>query len=231
MSQGSKVQDIQDALRVAAEDLVLQTYAPNDDGSEEGGEEMTPPVDEVTYFVPLDESAVAAFTAGEIDAGAFMAQICAEPVITALEDLTGLAYVLTDFGKSPELEEATGGGEMVIGPDNEAFMPEHLTVTESDGGGYHICDPMVFKTAEEVKALTTRLMSIDEKTFRKKADIKKLIKSGWLDGYGKHLVKKEADYIVTELLAQFAMLRTAYLKAAAHGKGWVIFVGYEDAGV
>lgn len=64
---------------------------------------------------------------------------------------------------------------------------------------------------------------------RKRADIKKLIKSGWLDDYDKRSVKKEADYIKTTLLAQFAMLRTPYLQATALGKGMAVFVGYTDA--
>jgi sugar fermentation stimulation protein len=230
MKQGWSVQEIQDALRAAVEDMVPQTLAPDDvsDG-ENGGETMIPPIEGATYFVPLEESVVAAFSAGELDGNALMAQICAEKGLAVLDDLTGLDLVLTDFGKSPAFEDATDGGEIVAGPDGEAFMPEYLTVSEPDGSGYHICEPMVFKTAEEVRAAAAMLMGIDEKAFRNKADIKKLIKSGWLSGYDKRSVKKEADYIKTTLLAQFAMLRTPYLQAAAQGKGVVIFVGYTDA--
>jgi hypothetical protein len=54
-----------------------------------------------------------------------------------------------------------------------------------------------------------------------------LPKSGWLDGYDKRLVKKEADYIVTSLWAEFAMMRTAYIIAAGNGKGLLIFTGYQ----
>ncbi|MDR1536727.1 MAG: YfbM family protein [Clostridiales bacterium] len=228
IKQGLSMQNSHDALRVAVEDVSPITFAPDDDSnSQNRGETMTPPIKASTFFVPLDESIISAFSSGKLDGKALMAQIGARTGIAALDDLAGLELVLTDFGKSPASSSAIGGGEIVAGSGGEAFIPECLAVSEP-GGGYHICEPMVFKNAEEVKAIAAMLMGIDEKAFRKKADIKKLIKSGWLAGCDRRSAKKEADYIKTTLLAQFAMLRTPYLQAAAHKNGVAIFVGCKD---
>ncbi|GHT14479.1 hypothetical protein FACS189426_20850 [Bacteroidia bacterium] len=227
IARGLSVAEIQDALRAAA-DAVPQTYAPNaaEPESDSGGA-LEPPISETVYFLPMEESVIAAFAAGELDSAGLMGSICVSPDVTPLELTEGLALVLTDFGRQPKFEEATGGGEIVAGPDGEAFIPERLSVTEPEAGERLICEPMVFKAADEVRALAALLMPVDEKTFRKRVNVRKLLKFGWPHGYGKHPVKEEADYIIAALLAEFAMLRTSYLKAAAHGKGMAVFVGYQ----
>ena len=226
MSQGVSVQEIQDVLR-AATDFVPQTYASDDCADDEQGEKLVPPLGEITYFVPLDESVVTAFSAGEIDAATLMAQVCCQPDFTAFDDLSGIELVLTDFKSAPEYEQAACGGEIVADKNGEACMPEYLTIKYQDGGGFHICEPMVFKTAEEVNKIHTLLDVFSEQTFAKQANIKKLAKSDWLAGLDKREVKKEAEHIVGELWAEFLRLREVYKSALSQSKGVVIFVGYQ----
>jgi hypothetical protein len=71
------------------------------------------------------------------------------------------------------------------------------------------------------------LEPFDQKTFFKKADIKNLLKSGWLDGYDPRSVKKEADYIISELWKEFTVLLEVYRRASEQRKGMLIFVGYQ----
>jgi hypothetical protein len=227
MAQGLSVTEIQNAVRAAVTDIVPQTYAPDIDESDNHGDSLNPPVSVTTYFLPMDENVIADFTSGKLNQAAFLELLFASPDIIALEMTEGIDLVLSGYGKIDAYDEVTCGGEIVAGPDGEAFMPEHVDVREQDGSAYLISDPMVFKTAEEVAVITVLLSSIDEQNFCKKADIKKLIKSGWLDGYDKRSVKKEAAYIISALQEEYISLRNMYEKAAKNKKGMLIFVGYE----
>jgi hypothetical protein len=71
------------------------------------------------------------------------------------------------------------------------------------------------------------LEPFDQKTFFRKADIKKLLKSGWLDGYDPRSVKKETDYIIDELWKEFTVLQEVYRRASEQRKGMLIFAGYQ----
>jgi hypothetical protein len=228
MAQGLSVTEIQNTVRAAVTDIVPQTYAPDIDESENHGEPLSSPVSATTYFLPIDENVIADFTSVELNEIKFMELLCTSPDIIALEMTEGIDLVLGGFGKTNAYDEVTCGGEIVAGPDGEAFMSEQVDVREQDDSAYVICEPMVFKSAEEVAAIVALLSSIDEQDFRKKADIKKLMKSGWLDGYDKRSVKKEAQYIISALQEEFASLRDVYEKAAKNKKGMLIFVGYED---
>jgi len=237
MKQGLPVMKIQEVLR-SATDMVPQTYAPDDTGTDDAGEALEPPVGSIAYFLPMDESTIEAFSAGKIGKTELMDLICKVPDITPMEMTDGLDFVLTDYGKNMALDDATGGGEVVAGPDGEAFVPENLEMRYLDGSGdtmpdgslavrnATISEPMVFKTADEVMALKKLLDPITEHVFNKKADIKKLVKAGWLADYDKRSVKKEAGFIIGELWKEFVKLKKVYRKATEQQKGMVVFIGY-----
>jgi hypothetical protein len=227
MNQGISIMKIQNALR-AATDRVEQTHAPDADESDaELGERLEPPLYVFTFFLPIEEATITAFSAGDFDDLALIERIRISPDIIQLEMSRGLELVLSDFDKNPELSDVVSGGEIVAGSDGEAFMPEELIIKEEGGFQYYVSDPAVFKTAQEVQSINTLLESFDQKTFFKKADIKKLLKSGWLEDYNPRSVKKEADYIIAELWKEFISLREVYRKAAEQQKGMFIFVGYQ----
>ena len=225
VKQGLPVMKIQETLR-AATDMVPQTYAPDDTG-DDSGEALEPPVGSITFFLPMDESIINAFTAGKLGKAELMDLLGSSPDITPIEMSGGLDLVLTDYGKNMALDDATGGGEIVAGPDGEAFIPENLDIRNTEGDCGAVREPMVFKTAPEVKSIEALLEPITEYVFRKKADIKKLLKAGWLDEYDKRSVKKEAGYIIGVLWDECAALREVYRKAAEQQKGMVVFMGYE----
>ena len=232
MSQGVPVMELQDALR-AATDRVEQTYAPDADepadaSGEEPGEGLEPPVSAFTFFLPLEETVIAGFASGGIDGPLLMERIRGASNSTALEMTEGLELVLSDFGKNRLLCRVITGGEIVAGSDGEAFMPEYLTVKE-EGCQYLVSDPAVFKSAEEVQSLARLLEPFDRKIFFKKADIKKLIKFGWLEGYDLRQVKKEAQYIIDELWKECTALKEVYRRASEQRKGMLIFAGCQGA--
>jgi hypothetical protein len=227
MQEGLSVAEIQDALR-AAVDTVPQTYAPDADKSGgDYGELLEPPVGVTEYYAPLEDAAAAALTKGELDAARFFFRLRESPDSTPITMGDGIALIITDFGKKPELQDAAGGGEALAGPDGEAFMPEYLSVTDAEDYSFLVCEPVVFKTAEEVRSISAMLESPDKKLFYHKANIKKLITAGWLDGYDKRAVKKEAAYILGELWNEFVLLREVYRKAASQQQGMAIITGYE----
>jgi hypothetical protein len=227
MNQGISIMEIQDALQAAA-GRVEQTYAPDaDEFNEETGERLEWPVNVFTLFLPVEEAAITAFAGGNLDAAGLMEHIRISADSTALEMTEGLDLVLGDFGKNQALYNVIAGGEIVAGSGGEAFIPEYLTIQEADGYQYSVSDPAVFKSAAEVQSIAALLEPFDQKTFFRKADIKKLLKSGWLDGYDPRSVKKEADYIIDELWKEFTALREVYRGASEQRKGMLIFVEYQ----
>ncbi|MCL2148685.1 MAG: YfbM family protein [Methanomassiliicoccaceae archaeon] len=218
---GIPVAEIQKAVQ-AATDRVPQTRAP-DSGREEDGEDegAMPPLRGCVCFVPADGAAIAAFAAGGLDGDGLMDRMLSDQDETCIEMPDGLDIVLTDYGRDPSMDDVTGGGEVVAGPDGEAFIPGLLDI-----GHAVIGEPMVFKAPEEVKDICKRLAPITEKEFKKRADIKKLIKH-WLVGYDPKSAKREAEYIIDALLDEFIELRGAYRQAAEEGLGMAVYVRYE----
>ncbi len=137
MRQGLSVTDIQNALRAAIEDTEPQVSQPDAaDTPEETDEMLEPPVSQMVYYLPMPETMITDFSAGALDKNGLMERICASPDIAALAMADEISLVLAGFDKDKTLEKATEGGEIVAGPDGEAFMPEHLHVTSFDNMQY-----------------------------------------------------------------------------------------------
>ena len=209
----------------AANSLSIHNDDDVGEGSDESGEVPELPIDTTDYFCPMDEDVIKAFAAGELDDGGLIKIICDSSTLEAFDDLSGVGYVLNDFDEESPCSAVTEGGEIVADADGNAFIPGHIDITDPDGYEYAICDPMVYKTPAEVRDIYALIESLDEKTFAKKADIKKLVKSGFLDGYTNHSAKKEADYIISELWGEFEQLREVYRAAVKYRKGLVLFSG------
>jgi hypothetical protein len=227
MNQGISIMEIQEALQAAAGG-VEQTYAPDaDEFNEETDERLEPPVNVFTFFLPVEEAAITAFTGGNLDESGLMEHIRISADSTPLEMTEGLDLVLGDFGRNQALHNVITSGEIVAGSGGEAFVPEYLTIKEPDGYQYAVSNPAVFKSAAEVQSIAALLEPFDKKTFFRKADIKKLLKSGWLEGYDPRSVKKEAGYIIDELWKEFTVLLKVYRSASEQRKGMLILAGYQ----
>ncbi|MCL2031772.1 MAG: YfbM family protein [Methanomassiliicoccaceae archaeon] len=222
MQQGISVAEIQKAVQAATE-RVPQTHASDAEGGDEEYEDPELLVSSSICFLPAEDAVIAAFAAGEFGGEEMMNRLTSSEDEISVEMSEGLDLVLTDYGKDPSMDDVTGGGEIVTGPDGEAFAPGTL-----DLGRSVVAEPMVFKTSEEVRDICKRLEPFTEKAFLKRADIRKLIKHGWLEGYDPKSVMKEADYIISAVRDEFTELREIYRRAAEQNKGMAIFVRYEE---
>jgi hypothetical protein len=159
MNQGILSVEIQDALRAAA-DRVEQTYAPNaDEFNEETDERLALPINVFTFFLPVGEATINAFVDGNLDAAGLAEHIRISADSTALEMTEGLDLVLSDFGNNQALYNVISNGEILAGSSGEAFIPEYLTIKESDGYQYSVNDPAVFKSAAEVQSIAVLFAS------------------------------------------------------------------------
>jgi len=221
------MQVIQKRIQEATEPVPAQGAAQRpDDEIPDETEYLEGEISSVVYFAPMSEKVIAAFGSGAMNKNAFMKEIRASQDVVSLEMTEGLSLVLTNYGKNIDFEEVTDGGEVVADSSGEAFIPEHIEVTAEDGMSFIVCDPTVFKFPDEVKTILAQIENIDKSAFYKKANIKKLLKSGWLEGYDKRSVKEEADYIISELWNEFVDLQKVYRKAAEQNKGLLLIVGY-----
>jgi len=205
-----------DAVRRTAREEGLSGFEDDPDESPDAG---------IVCVLPMHEDTVKAFSSGDIGDEGLMNAIDEKMPDLAIVDLAeGLELVLTGFGKDMSMDGVVYGGEIVAGSDGEAVIPECLEVTAPDGESFEICEPMVFKTNSEIRAILARLEPIDEKTFSKKASINKLVRSGWLDNIVS--AKKDSEWIKKMLWYDLETLRKAYRKAAEDGNGTVTFITY-----
>jgi len=225
MAQGIPISEIQDILRDAME-YPEQTCAPDADSSTENtDEELELPINEIVYFMPINETVISDFASGALDVACLMQLINGADDIAFIETSDILDIVLPCLSNSPIVDDVTCGGEIVAGSDGEAFMPEYLHAKTHTGYDVAICDPAVFKSAEETTAIANLLNSIDEPAFRQKSVIKKLQKAKCLPKFDKPAIEEGMDYLWDE----FSTLRETYRKAAKLGAGVLIFSTYHGA--
>jgi hypothetical protein len=216
IADGYPVAAIQDALR-DANDVVQQTYAPDDDDDDGGGFTQ--------YLVvcrAMSGQVIADFADGTLDSEGFFDALGADTHTVALEPLTHevLSQILSGYGGGGDspLAKVMGGGEIVTDSDGDAVVP---ALIETEDGV--VAEPMVFKSADEVREIARILEPITEKAFAKLFDIKKLIKSGVLDGYDTRDLKKRKDEVCASFLRGFNRLRVFYNAVAAQNLGAVWF--------
>jgi len=225
MGQGISVSEIQDVLRDAME-YPEQTYASDADSStDDMDEQLALPINEIVYFMPVNEAIVSDFADGNLDPIGLMQLINDAKDIGFIETSEILDTVLPCLRKSPIVDDVISGGEIVADSDGEAFMPEHLHAKAHNGYEIAVCDPAVFKPAEETATIADLLNSIGETDFRQKSVIKSLQKAGFMPKHDKTAIKEGMDYLWDE----FSTLRGIYRKAVELGIGMLIFVRYVNA--
>ena len=228
LQQGLPVMAIQDVIRAAFEDITPSAHEPAE-AENYDGELVESLISAMVCYLPMEGEVIDSFAAGNLSKSGFIEKVGDSTGIETFENLSAIEYILTDFGKDETFSMVTDGGEIVAGADGEAFIPETLTFTEQGGSQFVICEPMVFKTASEVKEIKELLETVNEKIFFKKADVEKLIKFGEFDNIDVREAKRNADIIVEALWEDFVRLREVYCMAAARNAGMVIFVSYSKA--
>ena len=194
------------------------------DDDDEFDDMYIPPLYIFLCFLPMKDKTIDAFAAGKLNENDMMKQLRSSPDITALHMMDGLELVLTDYGKNPSMK--VSDGEIVVGSDGEDFMPKPLDVRQTDYFIYG--DPMMFQTPKEVEALYGSLKLITQKDFFKKANIKKLLKCGWMEDNDPKEILEDADIIISQLWEEFVRLQEVYKKATEKRCGMAIFTNYKD---
>jgi len=161
-------------------------------------EETTDNIVEVAYFVPLEESAVAGFTAGTLRMDEFERRICAAKRIARIDSVAL---------ETLRIPGATGGGETVDGPDGKAFILEWLKIEYPDGPDCLVCKPMEYKSAKAVRETAAALAGFSEPDLRKRLP---------------RQLRRTADMLYSD----FRGLWDCYDYAAGNGLGMVLFTGH-----
>ena len=232
MAQGISVAAVQDTLRAAMEDMVPQTHAPDADSGEvpESSVEMTGYIDEISCCAPVAETVIADFAAGKLNGNELMAHICASPDIITFANTEEVICILNNYGKdiAYDYDCVTEGGEIVAGADGEAFMPEHLQFTEPGGYQFALCEPMVFKSPQEVAEIDSLLTPMSEKEFLKRVNVKKLLRTVYGKDYSTLAEKEDRALVGDRLWREFTQWQKVYHQAAVAQKGMALFVKYID---
>ena len=235
MAKGVPITKIQDAVR-AATDILPQTHTPTPDDDTGTHANATVhnegDINEILCFLPLDDSIIAAFTNGKLPEPALLKLLRDSPETETFELLEGIDHVLTDYGKTNAYDDATGGGNIVPGPDGEALIPDPIVIIKSDGTHVTVRKIAIHKPAADVREIAATLKPLDGTAFLKKFDINKLHQAGYLDGYDSDsikAIKEESEQIAETLREEYTRLRDIYTRAAKSGKGVLIFPKYQNA--
>ena len=208
------IQTIQDILRSAFEPMP-NSYATDVDEDQEtdaDSEEDLANYESRTFLLSLDYELIHDFETGKLDKDAFF------------ETLSNMEYVL--FGEMLEIidlivcnyeeDESILSGEIIASPNGKAFIINPLLFKQKENESYSIiADPAIYQTESEAEKIYSALSNISEEDFRKRFDIKKLIKANMFAGYDEKDIKKNKAEIEEMALEYFKQLCDFY-KAASN---------------
>ena len=227
LAAGLNVNDIQECIRAGMEGGAASNENETEISSEEDFAEASE-LDEfnpLTHFVAISEDVIHRFERGEISKQDFPKQLLSNAHLTS--DTSELVTaVLGEYGKTDDFELIDEGGEVLADADSEAFIPEWIEFENSNGAKCAMCEPMVYKTVEEVKQIHALTLSVDEAEFTKRWNIKKLIKLQELDGLDAEIMKKQGEELCLIVLNDYMQLRDFYKTAAEDNMAVIVFPTY-----
>ena len=228
MAAGVNIYDIQDCIRAGMEDSMTTDASYETENTEEILFEEVNEFGELnplTHFVAVNEELITQFESGEISKQDFPNHFMSGKHL-ACDSLELITAVLNDYGKTDTFDDIYESGEVLAGKDGEAFIPEWLEFKEANGARYAMCEPMIYKTTEEVKQVYSLIEPIDQKAFSKLWNIKKLIKTQELDGVEAKIMKNQSEELLAMILAEYIELREFYHNAANSNEIIAIFYTY-----
>jgi hypothetical protein len=235
MSAGLSVTAIQEAVRAATDPA---PDAPRQNGADTGeapaapeknnlndndkqGDDDTGDVtglDLLTTFAAADENLLRDFSEGRLTGRALLDALGRDALV--LENTAGaLPLVLAECREDGEFDALTSGGEILAGPDGEAFTPQCFEFdADADDPGSVIAEPLVYKDDDEINRICDLIRDIDECTFHERADLGRLAEvCGILPPVD------EPAAAIARLWADFESLRAFYAKLRREGKWLVLF--------
>ncbi|MDR3201113.1 MAG: YfbM family protein [Spirochaetales bacterium] len=205
------------------DDYAIDAYKKNGkDFSEKLSPEQILSMKIFTVFAAVDKELITAFEEGRTGGQELMDEIGKANTSVSLKGTETISLVAGNYREDSGFDNISGG-EILAGPDGQAFLPEWFEVKDENGCRSQICEPLVYKDAEEVWEVCALARKIDEKTFFRQFDIKKLIKADMFPLLDARDVKKHKKEIALSLWESFGKLKDFYEKAAAAGKWAAIF--------
>ena len=180
ISKGYPVPEIQKYLNEAIE-FVPNSYAPDAKDNEYQAEEID--FENAQYsvmFAAVREQTIKEYGTGKIDRETFVENIGSGLEIP-MEMMEFIELIITDYDADSPFAEILSGGEVVADSEGEAFVPKLLWLKDDSENIGTMAESMTYKTPKEVREVDKMADAIDEKTFKKRFDIKKLAKFSGLD--------------------------------------------------
>jgi hypothetical protein len=227
IAKGAPVTIIQEKLR-AVVDRVPASYAEDssagaeDDGSEDEISEQIDLIDLIeknsVVFSVVDKKHIIGFEDGTVTESELLKAAGERRLI--LKSLEELIMVLSAYREKSEFDAFGWGGNILAGPSGEALVPQWFEWEDENGGGGKICEPMVYKTGDDIKTIMELVNIVDLKMFTRNFNIKKLLKAGGFPLRDEKSLKNHKAEILQALWHDFLNLRSFYRAAALTGK-WI----------
>jgi len=220
ISKGYPVPEIQKYLNEAIE-FVTNSYAPDAKDNECQAEEID--FENAQYsvmFAAVREQTINEYGTGKIDRETFVENIGSGLEIP-MEMMEFIELIITDYDADSPFAEILSGGEIVADSEGEAFVPKLLWLKDDSENIGTMAESMTYKTPKEVRGVYKMADAIDEKTFKKRFDIKKLAKFSGLDrshpSYHEYMdaLKENENEICEATWLYFNELRKLYKYAVA----------------
>jgi hypothetical protein len=169
-------------------------------------------------FSAVDKKHVTGFEDGTVKEPAFLNAMAEKRLL--LRSLEEIVMVLSAYREESEFDAFGWSGNILAGPDGEALVPQWFEWEDQDGSGGKICEPVIYKTGEDIKAILELITPVDLRAFTKRFNIKKLLKAGGFPLKDEKTLKEHKAEILQALWHDFLNLRSFYQAAALTGK-WI----------
>ena len=231
LKQGYSINKIQNALRNALDfssNSPTETNISNSEDSETYIEEnISHTPHEISHFIPVKHELVQALETNKICEEMFLKHLYEHERTEVFLD--ALLYPIDEIIKMivPNMKEQfTEGGEIVTTGDGEAVIPQKLLFTTQEEHQFLMCDPMIYKSKNEVQSINRILQTIEKEQFKKNMDISKLIEEDYFYQFDQNQILKEQESISNNYWNTFTKLRDLYNVATTNHEGIIIFIEY-----
>jgi len=206
------IQTIQDILRSAFEPIPNSYAADVAENSETDtySEEDLLDYESQTFLFAADYELIHSFETGKLDEDAFVEKLSNQEYALFNEILEIIDLIVCNYDENKSIF----GGEIIAPPNCEALIINPLLFEQENESHSIIADPAIYQTKSETEEIYSTLSNISEEDFRKRFNIKKLIKANMFVGYD----EKEIEYAKAEIekaaLEKFKQLCAFYKTAS-----------------
>ena len=207
------IQIIQDILRSAFEPIPNSYAADSTEESDADAysEEDLANYEPQTWLLSVDYELIHNFETGKLNKDTFVRKLFNKEYMLFDEMLEIIDLIVCNYDEGKSILS----GEIIASPNGESLIINPLLFKPEESESYHvIADPAIYQTESEVEKACCTLSNISEDDFRKRFNVKKLIKADMFAGYDEKYIKKNKTEIEKAALERFKQLCIFY-KAAS----------------